>query len=378
MKNVGIICEYNPFHNGHLRQIQWLREFFGGEECAIICLMSGNFVQRGAPAIVDKSIRAQAALQSGADLILELPAAVSLSSAEGFAAGGVKILSECCDFLCFGVESMTPEALQKTAEALLRPDFPPLLKEEIASGCSFPAARQAALSRMGVKEALVKPNDILGVEYTKAILQQNCAMQILPVLREGDYHCETLNLQAPSATAVRRAMVSGDAWEYAVPAATVPLLKKAPLHTLEAGERAILSRLRSMTESEFAAVPQGSEGLWRKFMRAVHTQNDLESIIDSVKSKRYTRTRIDRMILCAFLGLTQEEIGILPPKIRVLGFTDRGRSVLRKHSFFCNAGEEVDETEQRLGGLYGLFCVHGIEPYHIEQKRRIIYLREES
>ena len=376
MKTVGIICEYNPFHNGHRRQIQYLRERFG-PDCAIVCLMSGNFVQRGAPAIVDKSLRARMALLSGADLILELPVSVTLSSAEGFAAGGVRILSQCCDALCFGVESMTEDALYQTANALLQPEFSDILKEEIASGCSFPAARQAALSRMGIEASIASPNDILGVEYTKAILSQHSAMRILPIFREGDYHCDVVDSQAPSATAVRKALLSGGFWEDAVPSSSVPLMKNAPLHTLEAGERAILAKLRTMTEEAFSTVPFGSEGLWRKFMKAVHSESTLLSIADAVKSKRYTRTRIDRMILCAFLGLSQDQLGVIPQKIRALGFNDRGRGVLRQHSCFCNAGEAVEEAEQRIGSLYGVFCVNGIDPPDIEQDRRIIYLREE-
>ena len=122
MKTVGIICEYNPFHNGHRRQIELIREKYG-EGCTVVCLMSGNFVQRGAPAIVDKSIRAKAAVLSGADLVLELPVCAALSSAEGFAAGGVRILSGICDVLCFGTESMAESALFRTAGALLSPRF---------------------------------------------------------------------------------------------------------------------------------------------------------------------------------------------------------------------------------------------------------------
>ena len=149
MKTVGIICEYNPFHNGHRHQIQQIRRSLG-PDCTVVCLMSGNFVQRGAPAIVDKSLRARAAVLSGADLVLEMPVTVSLSSAEGFAAGGVRILRSCCDTLCFGTETLNSQELMQTARALLAPEFPALLKEELASGCSFPAARQKALSRMGI------------------------------------------------------------------------------------------------------------------------------------------------------------------------------------------------------------------------------------
>lgn len=375
MKTVGIICEYNPFHNGHRRQIGLIREKYG-EDCTVVCLMSGNYVQRGAPAIVDKSIRAQAAVLSGADLVLELPVSVALSSAEGFAAGGVRILSDFCDVLCFGTESILEAELYRTAGALLSSQFSEQLRVELSSGCSFPAARQKALEKMGIEAVLSNPNDILGVEYTKAILAQHASMEIFPVTREGDYHADALNPGAPSATALRKALLSGANWAYAVPEATVSLLQNATLHTLKAGERAVVARLRSMTDEEFERLPYGSEGLWRKLMKAARSRCDLASIIDATKSKRYTRTRIDRMILCAFLGLNEQDLGVIPPQVRVLAFTDRGRWVLRAHSGFCNAGEAVDETEKRIGSLYGLFCTEGIEPPDIEEKRRIYYQQE--
>lgn len=377
MKTVGIICEYNPFHNGHQRQIQLIRERFG-PDTSVVCLMSGNYVQRGAPALLDKSIRAQAAVLSGADLVLELPVTVSLSSAEGFASGGVAILRRCCDVLCFGTESMTEEMLLQTASALLSPPFSDYLKTEMNSGCSFPKARQQALERMGIHAALSNPNDILGVEYAKAILSQNASMDIFPVYRNGDYHSDVLNPQAPSATALRRALLSGEAWQNAVPEGTIPLLQNAAFHTLAAGEKAILSKLRTMTDADFERLPYGSEGLWRKLMKACRVKSDLSAIIEATKSKRYTRTRIDRMILCAFLGLTEEDMGIIPSRIRALAFDDRGRGILRSSGCFCNAGEAVDEEDQRIGSLYGLFAVAGIEPPDLETKRRIFYYQEKS
>lgn len=375
MKTVGIICEYNPFHNGHLHQLQRIRETFGAD-CAIVCLMSGHFVQRGAPAIVDKSIRAHMALLAGADLVLELPVTVALNSAEGFAVGGVQILSQFCDVLSFGTETMTEETLFQTAEALLSPRFSVALRETLASGCSFPAARQRALERLGLPSSLSNPNDILAVEYTKAIIAQNSNLELFPVLREGSYHAADLDSKAPSATAVRRALLNGEDWIHAVPDSAVPLLKTAALHTLEAGDRAILYRLRTMSDRDFEALPFGSEGLWRKLMKASRSMDTLGGIIDATKSKRYTRTRIDRMILCGFLGLTEAEMGAVPQKVRVLGFRDRGRALLRGNTCFQNAGENVEEQELRLGSLYSLFRICGPEDPDIEKKRRIIYIQE--
>ena len=142
--NVGIVCEYNPFHRGHRKQIGIIREKFG-DETGIICAMSGNYVQRGHPAIFDKTLRAEAALRCGADLVVELPATTALSSAEGFASGGVAVLSRLCDGLCFGAETADSDLLEQTARALLGEEFPPLLRRELDKGLSFPASRQAAL-----------------------------------------------------------------------------------------------------------------------------------------------------------------------------------------------------------------------------------------
>ncbi len=148
MKIVGIICEYNPLHRGHRKQIGWVRKKYG-EDCAIVCLMSGNFVQRGMPAVFPKMVRAEAALRCGADLVLELPVTYALSSAEGFAAGGVSILGGFCDELCFGSESGTEQSLMAAAEILLSPAFSAALRTHLDEGLSFPAARQKAMAELG-------------------------------------------------------------------------------------------------------------------------------------------------------------------------------------------------------------------------------------
>jgi len=383
LKTVGIICEYNPLHLGHKKQIDKIRRLWG-DDTAIVCLMSGNFVQRGAPAIVDKSIRAEAALRSGADLVLELPTEYALSSAEGFAAGGVRILGGFCDGLCFGAETADKSALTDTARALLSEEFRPLLKSELETGRSFPSARQAALGKMGQNSAILEtPNNILAVEYCKAMLAQNTAMEPLPIHRGGSYHEENPDKENPSATAVRKQMLTERDFKSLVPVSAQDLFSGAPLHTLEAGERAVLARLRTMTDAEFESLPYGSEGLWRKFMHACRSEATLEAIIAATKSKRYTRTRIDRMVLCAFLGLTAQDLSAPAPYTRVLGFTARGRTVLkeaRKTGAFRNAGEavatEYGAREQRIGDLYGLFCTDGPEVPGAETRRRVCYHKE--
>ena len=379
MKTVGIICEYNPFHLGHKKQFDIIRRILG-EDTAIVCLMSGNFVQRGAPAIFDKSLRAKAAVLCGADLVLELPITYALSSAEGFAAGGVKILSGFCDYLCFGCESGTEDSLIDTAKALLSPDFPEKLRLQLDKGLSFPAARQAALGEKG--ELLRNPNDILGVEYCKAILSQGSAMKPLPIRREGGYHDTIADSENPSATAVRALIADNHDWKSCIPEVSRSAFEGAAVHTMAAGERAILARLRSMADEEFAALPYGSEGLWRKFMHACRSCASLEDIITATKSKRYTRTRLDRMVMCAYLGITEDMLNTPAPYARVLALNNTGAAVLkqaRSTGDFPHVGEPVDDPywllEQRTDNLYGLFCQNGPSPAGMEQKRRV-YIRK--
>ncbi len=379
---VGIICEYNPFHLGHEKQIRAIRQEFG-EETTIVCAMSGNYVQRGHPAIIDKSIRAEMAVLSGADLVVELPITTALSSAEGFAAGGVRILSKVCDVLCFGAETGNQETLMTTAQALLSEAFPPLLREALASGLSFPAARASALEAMGLDASLlISPNDTLGVEYCKAILSQGSPMDIFPIRREGRYHAQEADPENPSATALRKMLLSGEDSATYVPQVASFLLQNASLHTVFAAEKAILYRLRTMTDAEFEALPYGSEGLWRKLMHASRQETSLENILNSVKSKRYTRTRLDRMVMCAFLGITMDDMMKNAPYARILAFNGRGRDILssaKKEGFFRNCGEETKEEyeilENRAGELYGLFAINGPEPPGTERSRRVKYVK---
>ncbi len=371
MKITSILCEFNPMHNGHARLLSFARENCG-RDGAVVCLMSGNFVQRGHPAIYHKRHRAEAALRSGADLVLELPTPYALRSAEGFAAGAVEILGAFSSHLCFGVESGHSDALMETANALLAPEFSHSLRQQLDRGLSFPAARQNALEDMGQNAALLAdPNNILGVEYCKAILSTGTRMQPLVLHRPGSYHAETAEVQHPSATSLRKlALEGGDL------SAFVPWdgCLAASIHTLEAGERAILARLRTMTDQEFEALPYGSEGLWRKFMHECRRQATLEEILTAVKSKRYTRTRLDRMAMCAFLGLTAADLTEKAPYIRVLGFTQQGRLALRKAretGDFFNIGQPLEhpyaQREKTWEALYGLFAQDAPEPPNTPQ-----------
>ena len=378
MQTVGVICEYNPFHLGHKKQLDMIRSAYGSD-AYIVCLMSGNFVQRGQPAIFDKMRRAEAAVRSGADLVLELPVTYALSSAEGFAAGGVSILGQFCDTLCFGAETADAELLTQVAKALLSPDFSAALRTHLDAGLSFPAARQAALLDLGLDGSILEtPNNILAVEYCKAVLAQGSSMKLMPIHRCGSYHDHEADAQNPSATAVRKLITEGGDWLTFVPESVRDVLHSATVHTPEVGEKAILAKLRTMTDAEFEALPYGSEGLWRKLMHASRKASTLEDILSATKSKRYTRTRLDRMVMCAFLGISSKDLQTPAPYTRVLAFNDRGRRVLnakKEGGYLRNIGEDTQhpyqDLERRCTALYGLFADTPEGP-DAEQNYRII------
>ena len=375
----GIICEYNPLHLGHQKQLDTIRA--QNPENAIVCLMSGNYVQRGKPAIVDKMLRAKAAVLTGADLVLELPVTAALSSAECFAAEGVRILGQFCDTLSFGAETADKHALMHTAQILLSPAFSAALSKKLKTGLSFPAARQAALETMGADTVtILSPNNILATEYCKAILSQGLCLEPQPMIRQGNYHDTIPNRENPSATAVRKLMIQRGAWLDYVPAAAREVLASGTIHALSYAERAILAKLRTMTDEAFAQLPYGSEGLWRKLMHASRREATLEAVLAAVKSKRYTRTRLDRMVLCAFLDLTQHDLASQAPYTRILAFNDRGREILRTNKQevpLVNVGETIDhpyqQLETRCNSLYGLFASGEPEAPNAEAKNRVYY-----
>jgi predicted nucleotidyltransferase len=190
-----------------------------------------------------------------------------------------------------------------------------------------------------------------------------------------------VDAENPSATAVRNLMLIAHNWKHCIPHAARPVLEGASLHSITAGERAVLARLRTMTEAEFEALPYGSEGLWRKLMKSVRQQTTLEEILTATKSKRYTRTRLDRMVMCAFLGLTQQDLSSSAPYCRVLGFRDTGRALLhsqREDGFFVNIGTDTKHPyqllERRSTALYGLFSETPEAP-DAEAEYRVYYHR---
>ena len=340
MNAAGIIVEYNPLHMGHVHLLRETRRILG-EDTAILCCMSGDFVQRGDFAILRRQARAKAAVQSGADLVLELPLPWAVSSAEGFARGAVETLlsTNVLTHLAFGSECGDGAALLRTAAALQSEDFPALLRQELKVGDSFAAARERSVGkRLSPEDAalLQSPNNILGIEYCKALLGCKSAVEPLTIRRVGAAHdAKEAQGTIASASAIRTLLKEG---EQAL-SLMAPAMKEAYLEEKAAGrapvlwqnsERAILARLRSMRREDFAALDQGKEGLYNRLYEASRTAAGVEELLDAAKTKRYAYARLRRMVLWAYLGLKPAEIPQHPVYLRPLAMNDRGRAVLAK------------------------------------------------
>ena len=332
MKTIGIICEYNPFHSGHAMHIEKTREAFG-EECAVVCVMSGNFVQRGDLAVFNKHARAEAAVRCGADLVVEMPSPYALLSAEGYATAGVCILDGLgiCDHISFGSESGDVAPLSEAADAIVSAEADALIREWLEKGLSYAAALQkAADAVLGARSDVFKsPNDLLGIEYLKAIAALGSPLRPIAVKRTGGAHDGDTGY---SASALRKKLLSDEKPWSLIPRDASEVFKneielgRGPV-SVKSCEIAILSRLREI--KDFSHLPGAVEGLEHRFMRYAAAEPTVEGVLEKIKTKRYAMSRLRRMIMCACLGITAEDTAKPPPYIRVLAMNDTGRRALK-------------------------------------------------
>lgn len=324
---VGIICEYDPFHTGHARQFALIREQL--PDAVIVCLMSGCFTQRGMPALFSPAFRAQAALRAGAAMVLELPCAFSVRDAEHFALGGVSIFDRLgfITHLSFGTEDPDLESLRQAAEILENPNdtFRASLRQALAEGKPFAAAQAAGIAaasgEVNTADLISRPNNILAVCYLRAFLRLRSGILPLPVWREGNYHSASLSAGGwPSASAVRRAFLTGDA-KTAETACGYPL-QDAAAHRPEALDSVLLETLRSMTPEALRRLPDCSEGLENRLKKAASEATGRGELLDLLKTKRYTHARLNRLLTHALLGMRAEPLAEhpLPSFVRLLGF----------------------------------------------------------
>ena len=327
MKICAIICEYNPFHNGHLYQLNLARE--RSDSDAIVCLMSGDFVQRGEASIMDKRIRANHALQAGADVVVELPTVFATSPAELFASGAIKLLSSIptVNTLCFGAETADKLAFKSASKYLAdEPREVSLkIKQALDEGVSYAKARAQAFAGFIPLDLLLSPNNILGLEYTKAIYRQNASIDILPIERQGAGYSENaIYSNFSSASALRLAIQNGQSLGDNLPKYVLSDLPSNISNGLELLEKyAILNK----KASEIAKVCDCSEGLENAFKR-VASEN--KPLVESLTSTRYTASRIRRIALQNLLNIEEQFIRDClqaPLYLRVLG-VKKGRNDL--------------------------------------------------
>lgn len=326
MKTVGIIAEYNPFHNGHQYHIEQSKKLTGAD--AAVILMSGHFTQRGLPAVADKWQRAQWAVQGGADLVLELPFVYAVRSAEYFAKGGISILHRLgVDAVSFGSETGELEPLQAVAKILADepPHFQQLLSDKLEAGLSFPAARQEALNTyLNRAVSISGPNDILAIEYLKWIYRLRSDLKPVTFERIGTQYYEThFSGKYASANYLRQLLYQGrDISPY------VPIyIPKNCLPSLKTFENLILCALRQMKRPEIAQLCDVSEGLEHK-IKAAANQPDLQQVIQTIKSKRFTYTRIARILLYCLFRFPKQVPE--PNYVRVLSANQTGCKVIRE------------------------------------------------
>ena len=318
MHVAGIVAEYNPFHAGHAFHLAETRRRLG--DCTAMAVMSGHFVQRGECAVLDKWTRAHAALEGGADLVLELPTVWAAASAERFAWGAVSILKEAgADSLSFGSESGDGNGLATVAAYLDRPEFRACLRRFLDRGLPFAACRQAAVRELlGEKLAalLAGPNDNLAVEYLKAARRLGWKPEVVAIPRRGASHDGGGHPDYPSASWLREQILSGN-------------LEAENPASMEIGERWMLAALRRIDENGFAALPDCGEGLSHRLYRAARQGTTLSEVYGLAKTKRYAHSRIRRGLLWGALGLRESDRPGAPPWLRVLGAGERGRALLR-------------------------------------------------
>ena len=345
-KSIGIIAEYNPFHNGHLYQIQKAKELTGAD--TVIAVMSGNFTQRGDTSLINKFEKAKIALQNEVDMVIELPTIYSISSAENFALGGIKILNEIgnIDYLVFGIEEDNLQELKAIADVLVNEndEFKRTIKEELDKGNSYPKAREIALKKVlsseNVENIMKKPNNILAIEYLKALKTTNSKIKPFAIKRKNTMHNdENINENYASGTYIRKLFIENNFNEIkkVVPKYTYERLLELKnqgtyVSSINDFSDIVIYKIRTMTKEEISKIADVNEGLENSIKLASTTCKTIDEIIEKVSTKRYTKTRISRILTYILLDITKSEMEQSKNAnqyIRVLGINKKCEGILK-------------------------------------------------
>ncbi len=341
---LAVISEYNPFHNGHLKHLAYSKQLTKADFS--IAIITGNFVQRGDTSIVDKWTKAEMALKAGFDIVIELPTIYAISSAENFAEGAIKILNNLgiVDYLSFGSELGEISPLNDLANLLYKEpkELSALINQYVKTGISYPKAREMALMQFlgnsqKHKQALNHPNNILGIEYLKALKKYRSPIRPITIKREySEHNSATIKKGIASSTAIRTLLQKKKNIHTLVPFETYELLENCIedgkiVPSLAVFEKEIIYTLRRMTLSDIANLPDVSEGLENRIKLAANNYNHLGDLIDNINTKRFTQSRIQRILLYALLNISQKDMNQsrkATPYVRVLGFNKHGKKII--------------------------------------------------
>ena len=333
---VGIIAEYNPFHNGHRYQIEQIRKKI--KNAVIVVIMSGSFTQRGEPAILDKFTRAKLAVKGGCDLVLELPFTDSVRSAQDFARGGVNLLKKLgvVDILAFGAEIDDMNLLTKAAEIIDDVSFKNILHDKLNLGVSYSKAICQSLSKItGINEKILRlPNVILAIEYLRVLKTSSIAPFLIPRI-SANHNDNELHANISSASAIRKAIYSKDPlWNEiakTVDNDTLYALQNSELPSIENLFRPLLIKITCSNKEYLKNIYGMNEGLENKIIDAAHNTGKFTEFVDYIVSRRYTRSRIQRLILNLIIGVNKEQVKILDEVsyARILAFNQYGRELIK-------------------------------------------------
>lgn len=369
MSIIGIVCEFNPFHNGHKYLIDSVKK----DGDAVVCVMSGNFVQRGEPAIFPKEYRVKSALMNGADIVLELPFLYATASAEIFASSAVKILDSFgCDKIAFGTEITTINQLENAVEILLSEDFDNKIKKHLESGVSYPTARQLAFDEYDCDCDISSPNNILAIEYISAIKKNNYNITPITVNRKGaDYNDDFAINEFASATHIRNLINDGSDFQKYVPEKAYEIYKTALYNgeyiNADKFNISALSVLRSLNDIKPESANM-SEGLENRIFSAIKTSSNLDEIYDKVKTKRFAHSRIRRAVLSAIMNVTKVDLKIPVPYCRLLGFNLSVSSKLGELAKNCKIPFVVNYSD-----IVSIDSVDASRVFEIENKSSDLY-----
>ncbi len=321
METIGIIAEYNPFHNGHLYHINKIKELY--PDSLIVLVLNGYFTQRGIISVLSKEDKTKISLDNNIDIVLELPFIFGTQSSDIFAYNSVKLLNELkVNRIIFGSESNNLDLLNKVVDIQINdPDYENRIKEYLSDGINYPTAMKKALN---IEEDISNPNDLLGISYIKAIKQINPSIIAETIKRTTDYHDIDSNDEIVSATNIRTKMINGENINKYLPSSVIPLLNNVTNDNLFT-----LLKFKILTDKDLSIYLDVDEGIEYRILKYINESNNMDELISNVKTKRYTYNKLSRMFLHILIGLTKKDNqNAKLDYIKILGFNQRGQEYL--------------------------------------------------